>query len=175
MLRAVDAAHPSSFVDLAVSVVVRATNRAPVASAGGPYAGLVGNPISFSAAGSSDPDGDALQFGWSFGDGSNGTGVTPNHAYAAAGQYAVTLTVSDGVLGASDATTADAAASYEARAFMDPSKLRLWIGKPRESVYLEPVGSTFELAAVDLGSLRLSSSDGMGAVAFIQPIPDKAS
>jgi hypothetical protein len=173
MLRARDAADPTSFVDVATSVTVHATNRAPVASAGGPYAGLVGTPISFSAAASSDPDGDALQFDWSFGDGSNGTGVAASHAYTAAGNYAVTLVASDGTLVSSAATTAGVAASYQARAFMDPTKLRLWTGKPREAVYLEPVGGTFELAAVDFASLKLSSPDGMGAVAFIQPIAGK--
>ena len=34
-------------------------------------------------------------YAWDFGDGASGTGVSPPHAYAAAGTYTVTLTVTD--------------------------------------------------------------------------------
>lgn len=44
---------------------------------------------------SSDPDGDALSFEWTFGDGSAGQGPRANHAYAGAGSYNVRLTVRD--------------------------------------------------------------------------------
>lgn len=50
-------------------------NRPPVAVAGGPYTGNEGDSIVLSAAGSSDPDGDPLQYRWSFTD--NGTWDTP--------------------------------------------------------------------------------------------------
>ncbi len=51
---------------------------------------------SFNAAGSSDPDGDALTYAWTFGDGSTGTGRAPTHTYETAGSYTVELTVNDG-------------------------------------------------------------------------------
>lgn len=51
---------------------------------------------SFSAVGSTDPDGDALTYAWTFGDGATATGPTPTHTYAADGTRDVTLTVSDG-------------------------------------------------------------------------------
>jgi PKD repeat protein len=51
--------------------------------------------VSFSGAGSSDPQGEALTYAWNFGDNGTGTGVTPTHIYAAAGTYTVTLTVTD--------------------------------------------------------------------------------
>lgn len=70
-------------------------NQPPVAEANGPYSGTAGNGITFSAAGSTDPDGSIAGYAWSFGDGSSGTGAAATHAYAAAGTYTVTLTVTD--------------------------------------------------------------------------------
>ena len=49
----------------------------------------------FNASGSTDPDGSIASYAWDFGDGSNGTGVNPSHAYTADGNYTVTLTVTD--------------------------------------------------------------------------------
>jgi PKD repeat protein len=71
-------------------------NSPPTADAGGPYSGTTGSTVSFSAAGSGDPDGDILTYSWNFGDNTTGDGISPSHSYAAAGVYAVTLTVSDG-------------------------------------------------------------------------------
>jgi chitodextrinase len=50
---------------------------------------------SFNGTGSTDDVGIA-SYGWTFGDGSTGTGATPSHTYAAGGSYQVTLTVTDG-------------------------------------------------------------------------------
>ncbi|MGY2064502.1 PKD domain-containing protein [Blastococcus sp. SYSU DS0619] len=46
-------------------------------------------------ASSTDADGTVAGWAWDFGDGSTGTGTTASHTYAAAGTYAVTLTVTD--------------------------------------------------------------------------------
>lgn len=54
-----------------------------------------GTPLAFSAEGSSDPDGDALSYAWSFGDGASGSGVETSHAYQTGAQRTVTLTVTD--------------------------------------------------------------------------------
>jgi PKD repeat protein len=70
-------------------------NQAPVANAGGPYSGTAGAAISFSSAGSSDPDGSIATYSWDFGDGGNSTQQNPTHSYAAAGGYTATLTVTD--------------------------------------------------------------------------------
>jgi TolB protein len=49
----------------------------------------------FDGAGSSDPDGAVVQYAWNFGDGQTGSGATATHAYAAAGTYTGSLTVTD--------------------------------------------------------------------------------
>ena len=70
-------------------------NVAPTANANGPYAGSTGVAVSFSSAGSSDPDGSITGHTWNFGDGGSSTATNPNHSYTAAGTYTVTLTVTD--------------------------------------------------------------------------------
>ncbi len=83
-------------------------NQPPVAEANGPYSGTVGNPISFSSAGSMDPDGTIQTYLWNFGDGSpTSNQPNPTHTYAAAGTFTVTLTVTDNQ-GATDSDTASA-------------------------------------------------------------------
>jgi PKD repeat protein len=75
---------------------VTSTNRPPVANPGGPYSGVTGVAVNFNGSASSDPDaGQTLSFSWNFGDGNNGTGATPSHAYASPGTYIVNLTVTD--------------------------------------------------------------------------------
>nr|WP_278249646.1 PKD domain-containing protein [Nocardioides sp. IC4_145] len=68
-------------------------NRAPTASFSSTCAALA---CDFDATASADPDGDALTYAWTFGDGTTGTGATPSHTFPAAGSRTVTLTVSDG-------------------------------------------------------------------------------
>jgi len=55
-----------------------------------------GQSVTFSAVGSSDPDGDSMTFSWTFGDGNIGTGLTTSHSYAQPGDYTVRLAVGDG-------------------------------------------------------------------------------
>lgn len=73
-------------------VVAVAPNRAPTASFTTTGSGL---SWSFDARASTDPDGDALSYQWTFHDGATATGPTATRAYAAGGTYAVTLTVTD--------------------------------------------------------------------------------
>lgn len=74
-------------------------NNPPVADAGGPYSGEAGNTvIQFDGSASSDPDGDTLSYRWDFGDQTTGVGVRPTHTYVTAGNFQVTLVVSDGQL-----------------------------------------------------------------------------
>ena len=69
--------------------------KPPTANIAGPYTGQVGAAVSFNGSASSDPNGQALSFVWSFGDGASGTGGSPAHTYASAGTYAVSLVVTD--------------------------------------------------------------------------------
>ena len=90
------------------------SNQPPVAKAGGPYAGAVGDTVHFNGSTSFDPDSNTpLTYAWKFGDNATGTGPTPVHAYNAAGTDTVTLVVTD-AKGASSApakTTATITAS----------------------------------------------------------------
>ena len=90
-----------------ITVTAPAAPKPPVANAGGPYSGIVGQAVQMDGTGSTDPDGTIVSYAWDFGDGTTGTGATPTHAYSAAGVYTVTLTVTDNDgLTASATTTA---------------------------------------------------------------------
>jgi PKD repeat protein len=60
-----------------------------------PSAAVPGQSINFSGSGSSDIDGDALTYAWSFDDGGSATGAAVSHAFSAAGTHSATLTVTD--------------------------------------------------------------------------------
>lgn len=60
-----------------------------------PSSPIATQPIQFEGSASS-PEGHAIEsYAWDFGDGSQGSGASTSHAYAHAGDYTVTLTVSD--------------------------------------------------------------------------------
>lgn len=69
-------------------------NHAPVAVVGGPYSSGDGT-VSFDGSASSDSDGDALTYRWTFGDGTTSTVVKPTHTYDADGNFSVALVVTD--------------------------------------------------------------------------------
>jgi hypothetical protein len=84
---------------------VTISNQPPVAHAGGPYSGTRTQPVVFSGAGSTDPDGDPLTYAWSFGDGAVGSGVAPSHTYTSLGSFTVSLVVNDGTASSAPATS----------------------------------------------------------------------
>jgi parallel beta-helix repeat protein len=75
------------------------SNHRPWADPGPQRTVNVGTHLRVQGFGSIDPDGDALTYAWDFGDGSPpADGYAAQHAYAAAGDYTLSLTVSDGRL-----------------------------------------------------------------------------
>jgi hypothetical protein len=156
------------------AITVIHVNRAPTANAGGPYQGVPQVLIAFDGTASSDPDGEALTYQWHFGDLATAAGPTPAHAYAAAGVYPVTLTVSDGLATASAEAVATITDIFPARAFMARANrlIRLGSGKPTWSVQLEAVGHSYDNAEVDPASIRMKS-DGTGSVSEIPALVAK--
>ena len=72
--------------------VGRADAAGPVANAGGPYTGAVGQPITFNGSGSL---GIYPSYTWTFSDGVVLVGVLAQRAFAHPGTYTATLTVTD--------------------------------------------------------------------------------
>ncbi len=72
------------------------TNRNPIAKAS---ANKTSGPsplaVTFSSAGSSDPEGGALTYSWNFGNGATSTAANPTYTYTTNGTYTATLTVKD--------------------------------------------------------------------------------
>ena len=68
----------------------------PSANIVGPTSGAMGTALNFSGTGSTDPQGLALTYTWSFGDGTPAiTGATVSHIYGLPGTYTAGLTVKD--------------------------------------------------------------------------------
>jgi subtilisin family serine protease/PKD repeat protein len=117
-------------------------NLPPVANPGGPYAAAPGVLIPFNGTGSYDPEGSQLQYHWSFGDGATAMGATPQHSYAAAGSYPVTLTVFDGQLEHSASTTVSVGNQPPKAVVKGPSSLaRHQVGTFDGSGSSDPEGS----------------------------------
>ncbi|WP_329013336.1 RICIN domain-containing protein [Micromonospora rifamycinica] len=71
-------------------------NRAPAARASADRtSGPAPLTVTFSSAGSADPEGGALTYSWAFGDGTTSTAANPTKTYTADGSYTATLTVRD--------------------------------------------------------------------------------
>ena len=112
----------------------------------------------------------------SLADNGNGAGTLSLTASSTgAGVYHVTLRASDGTAGANvtvTATVTDVVPPLLARAWSEMDPIRLHTGKPTEWVYLEPVGGSFSLEAVNLASVKLYAWEGSGSVPYIQPLPE---
>ena len=87
------------------TVVSAESNRPPEADGGNDRTGYAGKALLFSAKYSFDPDHDQLTYTWDYGDGAIGSGERTHHTYDELGDYAVELTVSDGIHSDKDSFT----------------------------------------------------------------------
>jgi len=86
-------------------VVSEPPNEPPIAMfTPKPATGQAPIVISFTPTGSTDPDGEIIQYAWDFGDGKRINGRIANHTYAEPGSYTAKLTVTDNN-GATDEAT----------------------------------------------------------------------
>jgi hypothetical protein len=156
------------------SIIVTNVNRNPVPRPGGPYCGTPGAPILFRGGESWDPDGDALSFVWDFGDLTSGTGPEPSHSYSTMGEYAVSLTVSDGVTSATASTRVEVSDALSCRAFSSGSARVIQLGSTSAvwSIQLEPVAHNYGNASVDLSSICMKS-EGTGSTSEIDALSGK--
>jgi PKD repeat protein len=166
----------TSFTSRSFLIIVLNVDRPPVADAGGPYTGVAGVPIAFDGTGSSDPEGATLRYTWNFGDMNTATGPTPVHTYGAAGTYPVMLVVSDGSLSDDANTTATITTVFQGRAFTTKANrvIKLSSGKSRWTIQIEPIGQSFNIGTVGLGTIRMKST-GTGSVSEIGVVLDKTS
>jgi glucose/arabinose dehydrogenase len=107
-------------------------NQPPSAHAAGtPLSGPAPLEVSFSSAGSADPEGQPLTYRWDFGDGTSSTAADPTHTYGESGRYTARLTTSDG--------NGDAISS----------PLTITVGSPPSATILQPTnGQTFRAGDV---------------------------
>jgi len=85
-------------VQAPIRALSAAANLAPIPKTNGPYTGVIGLPVQFTSKGSSDPDGDALEWIWIESVGAEArllaTGPAPEVALST-GTHALTLLVVD--------------------------------------------------------------------------------
>jgi len=79
--------------------------------------------VAFSSAGSKDPDGTIVAYGWSFGDGGTAAGATATHTYGNAATYIATLTVTDNQGATATSSVAITASGNSSDAVNAPSNL----------------------------------------------------
>jgi len=77
----------------AQAIAIRQASRPPTAVIKAPNQGTAGQPLAFDGSSSTPGSGQIVKYEWSFGDGTTGSGAQVTHAYAMAGDFTVTLTV----------------------------------------------------------------------------------
>jgi PKD repeat protein len=121
---------PAQSITLYVVVAGGTPNTPPTAAiSANPVNGTAPLAVSFSGAGSNDPDGSIAGYAWTFGDGGTGSGVSTSHTYAAAGTFTAKLTVTDN-RGATGSATMTITATADTSAINAPTGLSGSASKP---------------------------------------------
>jgi hypothetical protein len=144
--------------------------RAPhAAAAAAPATAVIGQPVTFDAGDSCDPDGDALTYAWTFDQGPPATGVSHMRAFSTAGLHFATVTVTDSTGRSSTATATVRVTTAVLPAFAGvaiPSRQTVKVSRQRVAgVKLSCPGGTVGACA---GTLTLTRSSGhkLGAASF---------
>lgn len=152
---------------LAVPATAGAALTAGLTAAPSPAAPLT---VDFAASGSAaDPGRTIVAFSWDFGDGTSGAGPQVSHAYAGAGVFLVTLTVTDD---AGVVTAASASVTVQAVRLDLAETSVVWGGQIAASGLVEPVSAGLEVV-VELGSggewvpLGRAATDSAGRFALL--------
>jgi microbial collagenase len=131
-------------------------NIAPEAIINGSYSSNINQLIEFSSNGSIDSDGTIESYLWTFGDGNTSTLANPSHSFNSAGDFTVTLKVTDDK-GATntDTTTATIAEDTSSNVLVNKAWLNISGDEGSESVFSinVPAGAS---------SLRFDTSGGTG-------------
>lgn len=142
-------------------------NLPPEAAFRAPTSTLVNDPVFFTAASSTDPDGIILSYHWQFGDAEEANGVSAAYAYTATGTYTVLLTVVDNDAATSTTSTAITVFEPETDKPEMPQELQIVINEimpnPQsgEKEWIELYNSATTTA--DLAGISIE--DGTGSIA----------
>ncbi|MEN9847124.1 MAG: hypothetical protein RIS36_2271 [Pseudomonadota bacterium] len=114
--------------------IVGSNNPPVIKATADPVVGAAPLVVSFSSAGSSDPDGQPITFAWDFGDGEESSQADPVHVYTQIGTFKATLTVKE-----STAPFASASKTFTIRTGANPPVA--FIDAP-EASYRYEIGKT---------------------------------
>jgi PKD repeat protein len=136
-------------------------NIPPNGEINGPYYGEYNQKIEFTSIGSSDEDGEIIEFQWNFGDGSYSFQEHPSHIYSEAKEYTVILTVTDND-GAIDSTETFCLIKENKAPIVDHNGP--YIGVVNEVINLESTGTfdpdgVIKLLEWDFGDGIIEKSD----------------
>jgi PKD repeat protein len=138
-----------------IEIAVESGTHPPTAATDGPYTSQEGSSVAMSGAGSSDLDGDALSYDWTFGDGASANGVSPSHTYVQDGSYNVRLIVTD-ALGIQDTAFTTATVSNVAPSINSFDGATLLPGETYST------GGSFVDPGADPWSATVDYGDGSG-------------
>ncbi len=133
----------------AVDRIAAVVQEGPIAAAGPDRTVCTNQPVRFDGTQSTDADGAVNAFAWTFGDGGNGSGATPEYRFTRPGTYTVTLTISGDARNSCSPLDTDTA---EVTVVEAPQPLILG---PGQGALDEDLG--FEAEILNLGAERIAA------------------